>query len=573
MSAKIRKYFDLSEEYSNPINEVRTGNASVEQGTDVLNNFTLNSERYFVSKEVSSSEKSGLVYPLPSIHKFQLFGDDIKSFYLIFDRQNGVCPDRISMNWIKNDYSEKLTPTAYYVTDISEAGGDTYTKTEVQNVGITDIFQANVSESPENNTGIKYYYTLTTNYLASYADIVSISYSLPFISTKKTWRIIPNGYYVQLEFYSNEELNTIQSVLNIDLQITKTFTTKYNWAVDIETNYYYVNFSKSSYTINGINFPYAKKEVYNLNGHFAIRFYSNDYEPPYLSKEELANVEITISSPSETITVGLSQTGYIWYVDKGYLSSVDMYGKYQCVEITISRLNKPSVPLVIQGIFDRFEIDVDLTNMLSLEAKRADRENFNLPSYGIIANSAKIEFNDVFEMIKYYAKEKYLSGLIARIYINNTLAKYQEQIGLYNVVDIDFDEDNKTSSIDLVDNLVEWQDIEIPAMVYDLSQDNGLSNNILYGYNATGAGLSNGGMSLLELYSELKSSTPSKYMMRDNPNTTKETSAYLGYAKIKFPYMAKGTLWKAWQKFCEVSQCHIYKGRDGRTEILYLDGN
>ncbi len=78
-------------------------------------------------------------------------------------------------------------------------------------------------------------------------------------------------------------------------------------------------------------------------------------------------------------------------------------------------------------------IEIDRRNILSMESSIFDRSDLKLPSFGIISNVGKIEFNDADGQIRDYAEELLLqSGLQCEIKLNNTLDEDAvERIGLF----------------------------------------------------------------------------------------------------------------------------------------------
>lgn len=226
--------------------------------------------------------------------------------------------------------------------------------------------------------------------------------------------------------------------------------------------------------------------------------------------------------------------------------------------IEIVDWNVKGAPVVIRGIYSGVKIIVDKTNGLSLKRSIFDRENLALPSYGILSNVGKIEFNDKNGEIADYAESNILaSDLIVRLKLNNTLSKTYEEIGTFETNDWDYDSYNRLTSVNLKDDLEEWQDISIDGFEYDPR------NRYLV--------LANGTMA--DLYKWLWKATPSKYQMLLFDDLDEKTKQILNSTKIDYPFLKKATLWRQWQKLCEVCGLYIYKNNKGKTVCIYTLGS
>lgn len=225
--------------------------------------------------------------------------------------------------------------------------------------------------------------------------------------------------------------------------------------------------------------------------------------------------------------------------------------------IYIDNWNTPLYPLVITGIYVNISIDIDYRRLISLGRDITYRGDNKLPSYGIISNTGNLEFNDLNGEIKDYAEQLLLkSGLKVVIMLNNTLTNNYQQVGIFETETWDYDNDNRSVSVSLKDDLEEWQDIQVQGFDYDPRNPNFV--------------LTEGTMA--DLYSWLWDRTPSKYQMKSYSSLDNITKQILATTHIDYPMLKSGTLWEQWQKLCEVCELYIYKDNQGNTICTYTIG-
>ena len=204
------------------------------------------------------------------------------------------------------------------------------------------------------------------------------------------------------------------------------------------------------------------------------------------------------------------------------------------------------------------ELDINKTNLISLNRNITYRSNINSPCYGIMSNKGNIEFKDIDGKVQDYADQLILtSDQKVEIYINNTLSKTTEQVGNFVTETWNYDVDNRIVSVNLKDDLEEWQDISVDGFEYDPRNP----------YEV----LANGTMA--DLYKWLWNVTPSKYQMLLFDDLDEKTKQILNSAKINYPFLKIATLWRQWQKLCEVCGLYIYKNNKGKTVCIYTLGS
>lgn len=226
------------------------------------------------------------------------------------------------------------------------------------------------------------------------------------------------------------------------------------------------------------------------------------------------------------------------------------------VTITISNWSVPHYPLRIQGIYSNTTIEIDYTNMISLETSIFDRSDTKLPSYGIISNVGNIEANDTNGEVLDYAEMLLLQdGLDTTIKLHDTLSKVSQTVGVLKTGVWDYNNENRSYSVSLKDDLEEWQDIYIEGLGYDPRNPTKHFSN------------------MAQLYIILQGKTPSKYKMLTFDKLDSETKRILNATFVKYSLLNGGTLWEQWTKLCQVCALYIHKDMNGNTVCRHTLGS
>lgn len=233
--------------------------------------------------------------------------------------------------------------------------------------------------------------------------------------------------------------------------------------------------------------------------------------------------------------------------------------------LQIGNWNTPNSPLVISGIYADITIDIDYKNLISINGSIFERGETKLPSYGIISNNGELEFNDIDGEIKDYADLLLVnSDLKVVVTLKNTLANKEEQVGVFQTETWNYDNDNRSVSVSLKDDLEEWQDIQVKGFSYDPREP---FKVIEYGK------MSNVYKWLQQQDENGNDRTPQKYDMLSFEELDIETQTILENTTIDYPLLEDGTLWEQWTKLCEVCGLYIYKRKDGKTVCSYTYGS
>ena len=210
------------------------------------------------------------------------------------------------------------------------------------------------------------------------------------------------------------------------------------------------------------------------------------------------------------------------------------------------------------GSYIKVQKDFALNNLISLERSIFDRSDTKLPSYGILSNNGNLWFNDTNGAFLTYANAGVLvSGLKVHILLNNTLSKTSEEVGVFETDTWDYDNDNRSVSVSLKDDLVQWQDIYVEGFGYDPRKPNAILTE----------------KSMANLYDWLCKKTPSKYKMLAFSELDQETKTILQNTIIDYPFLESGSLWAQWTKLCQVCGLYIYKNNQGQVVCTYTYGS
>lgn len=191
---------------------------------------------------------------------------------------------------------------------------------------------------------------------------------------------------------------------------------------------------------------------------------------------------------------------------------------------------------------DAWKFPFSEKNLTSLSCEMFERNDISLPSYGIISNKGKLSFvfNDKDRDFKYYFDNYILSNKFeAEIYIENTMYSAKSQkIAHFLCTDWDYDQYDKTVTISLQDDLLEWQ--ELTGETIDFKQNR----------------------TAFEMYESLVSFTDNFEFEIDE-----KTEEYLKSTTFSLSFVKKNNLWNMWQSFCEALALHLYKNPNGKVKI------
>ena len=230
------------------------------------------------------------------------------------------------------------------------------------------------------------------------------------------------------------------------------------------------------------------------------------------------------------------------YTDDDAIFTVGNLTPKSSHSITITDWNTPNYPIVITGIYSNVSIEINSKNLISLETSLYDRSDLNLPSFGIISNNGNIEFNDYSGEVRDYAEQRLLqSGLKCDIILKNTLVENAEKtVAVFETDKWNYNNEEKTVSVSLKDDLEEWQNINVTHVYYKRNETERKQLSWWYKY--------------------LHDITTSKgFFMISFDELDEKTKSVLNSIYIDSPYLNDCNLWSAWDKVCKASLSHIYK--------------
>jgi hypothetical protein len=206
-----------------------------------------------------------------------------------------------------------------------------------------------------------------------------------------------------------------------------------------------------------------------------------------------------------------------------------------------------------EGEFSRYLVDNQ--RLISFEISIFDREDINYPSFGIISNTGKLEFidNHVDISIREYAELQLLKeNLRTDCYLQNTRTGKEEKQAEMFTSNWHYDAENKICSVDLKDNLQDWQNINITLDKIDVSKETKSD--------------------AWSLFLKLQSKTPNgeKFFVDE------ETEQHLKSLQDNIVYFTGGNLWNVWNRFCFATQTHIFSdiyNSNSVVRIKYNGGN
>ena len=202
-------------------------------------------------------------------------------------------------------------------------------------------------------------------------------------------------------------------------------------------------------------------------------------------------------------------------------------------------------------------INLNKTNLLSLECSIFDRRNTSSPSWGVISNNGNIKFVDTKGDIKTLANNRNLKkGMEVSILIKNTLEDATKVINNFVTSNWGYDNNNRRVSVNLTDELEELQSILItPTELTEytfLKKDN---------------------VSFEKIYKYLHSLTPSKFKFLQFESLDADTRLVLQTRKNSYNIYQDHNLWAAWNSFGIATLTRIFKDLDGNTIVKHSEGN
>lgn len=205
------------------------------------------------------------------------------------------------------------------------------------------------------------------------------------------------------------------------------------------------------------------------------------------------------------------------------------------------------------------DIQIDRRNILDLECGIDERSDNTQPSWGIISNKASLSFNDPFGVFKEKAEKRVLRRWAKCVIIlNNTIAKIQKTVGTYIVEDWNYDTENKEVSASLTDGLERWQDVEYSGFPPIKSNDNGTQ---VRAWDIVNIGFTENGIVIAYPLIKISKDSGINVLMSVAARNTLQNTL------INFAQMEKSSLWRAFEKICQICGLYIRTNENGEAVI------
>lgn len=219
--------------------------------------------------------------------------------------------------------------------------------------------------------------------------------------------------------------------------------------------------------------------------------------------------------------------------------------------IRINNWNTPYEPLILTGIYFDVNINIDEKNIVSFKSNIMDRENNRYPSYGIISNTANLNFADFdMEVLDFIKQEILHSGITVTTWLENDNTNNKEQICEMEIQDLKYDNYNRQIQLSLKDNLEDWQNINVPEIGYSFNEE-AKTAKWYFEY-------------LYEITDEI-----GKYNIPNFSQLDSETRYVLENTEIEYPILKSGNLWDCWSRLCQLCLLHIYIDNNNKVVIKF----
>lgn len=207
--------------------------------------------------------------------------------------------------------------------------------------------------------------------------------------------------------------------------------------------------------------------------------------------------------------------------------------------LAISSWNKPNRPLVIHGL--QTFVEINGTELLSVDFSGQDRSDPYLPSWGIKSNSGTLDMIDTYGVIEDMQRIGVLKNSEISIYLNANSRKHQ--IGGFYVGNSEKDRRTLKANVKFQDVLLTWDKQQMPEYSYPY-------------YPRT--------IYLKDILNTIVESSPITLKYAEQMTEERLSSLYIPY-----PILDEGSLWAQMTKICEVSSCYIYCDNEGIPTIHY----
>lgn len=190
-----------------------------------------------------------------------------------------------------------------------------------------------------------------------------------------------------------------------------------------------------------------------------------------------------------------------------------------------------------------FKVDIEFQDQTFTYTRTSGLLNFSLtnqsmtdnklPNYDIINAYGSVEIMDSDSSLYDYLATSHLKQT-AKVKVYLTSTDLSPKYRFVSTKSWNYDIYNKTCKIELVSDIVKWQNINVEKR--ELSYD----------------------QTAYQIYQYLVSQTTT---LAGNYTFTldSDTQTFLGTIVVPYFYLEKGSLWEQWRKFCQLTQCQLYQ--------------
>jgi hypothetical protein len=318
----------------------------------------------------------------------------------------------------------------------------------------------------------------------------------------------------------------------------------------------------------------------NLDIYIPVQNVQNGQEPPYFIPE-LVSMNYTISrdnvsldpykitiqtdKPCNCLSISFGETSIYHptkvaidgksFAVKGATAEFKNLSFSSEHEIVVFDWTYAYRPLYIGAISASFDgiMEIGKSKMLSCGSSIIDRGDTALPSFGIISNGGNLSFSDYDDSVLQMAQIGFLGeGANAQIFLADKLNGIKKVVGDFYTDTWSYDNNAKSVSVSLKDDLEELQDIVFEGLEYNFETRETKTAK--------------------QIYEFLYGKTPEKFVFVPFDSLSASTKSVLEKTIVQFPYLEKGNLWSAWVKLCELCQLYIFK-EYGITKCEYRGGS
>ena len=305
-------------------------------------------------------------------------------------------------------------------------------------------------------------------------------------------------------------------------------------------------------SILGTNAKYTKQLPYYIGSELANA--SGNFKSTYTIQargDNLAAIVIVFDKENHRHPNTVTVDGNI-FIDDDPQFEIPLTETSSLHTIQISNWNTPNEPLIITGIYADINIEINNTNLVSFRSNIMDRESKDYPSYGIISNSANLDFADFDQSALDLIQQKILhSGITVTTWIENEEAGTTEQICEMEIRELTYENNNRQVQVTLKDNLESMQDINVPSIDYDPRYPQSQTAEWYYRY-------------LYNITVDLN-----KYNIIQFDDLDADTKSILTKTSIQYPLLESGSLWDSWDKLCQLCLLHMYIDNNNVVTIKY----